>query len=224
MKRFLIGKFAPGTLTILLAIGLLPVSVAGGQIAGDAGPVEGTDSSGEVTSAIFDDLTVRAHQNDATIFVLSRVGAREHSRFNYRRLHNALYRLTEYYGSSRPKVRVIGAIGERTDSAGVVEIYLGGRLHIAFGTKTLCADRLPDAARSRVGRRTATWRAQLDRRDPRGRGSSVLVRREASERSVVLSRFSRWSGGCTRGWRCLGAGRPVGDVSADRLVDLVRRE
>lgn len=136
MKRFLIGKFAPGTLTILLAIGLLPVSVAGGQIAGDAGPVEGTDSSGEVTSAIFDDLTVRAHQNDATIFVLSRVGAREHSRFNYRRLHNALYRLTEYYGSSRPKVRVIGAIGERTDSAGVVEIYLGGRLHYRVTFRT----------------------------------------------------------------------------------------
>src|SRR5687767_5065862 len=123
--RFLLAKSTARTLAVLLAIGSLPVLVARGQIAGDGGPLEGTDSSGEATSAIFDDLTLRAHQNNATIFVLSRIGAREHSRFNYRRLHNALYRLTEYYGTSRPKVRVIGAIGERTDSAGIVEIYLG---------------------------------------------------------------------------------------------------
>ena len=87
--------------------------------------VETNDAGSEAASRIFDALTQEAIQQKATIFVISRLGAKEHHRYAYRRLHNALYRLTDYYGES-PRAKVVGAIGERTHGAGLVEVYVGG--------------------------------------------------------------------------------------------------
>jgi len=89
--------------------------------------VETDDRGSEVASVTFDELTQQAVQQHASIFVINRLGATENRKYSYRRLHNALYRLTEYYGSY-PHANVIGAIGERTRGRGVMEIYLAGTL------------------------------------------------------------------------------------------------
>ena len=90
-------------------------------------PFRGTYKYGEGTSTLFDEIITEATTSHAAVFVLSRLGAKEDRKYNNRRLHNALVRLVDY-PSGLPRSQVIGAIGERTSSTGILEIYLGGVL------------------------------------------------------------------------------------------------
>ena len=90
-------------------------------------PLSGRDIGGEYTSKVLDDLIAGARQTGEPVFVVSRLGKADKTRYNRRRLHNAVTRLVDY-PVALPAEQVVSAIGQRTKGSGRVEFYLGGRL------------------------------------------------------------------------------------------------
>jgi hypothetical protein len=139
-------------LSIYLSSGLLLLSypsVARAQESGETKIVEGGINGCELNSAYLDALTQEARARSERVFVIARLGRGEKSTvLNRNRLHRVRNHLV--VTGRLKKDRVVFAEGDRVDSEGRIEFYLGSRLYLVSLAKqgkdvclTCCDDRFP---------------------------------------------------------------------------------
>lgn len=102
------------------------------EIYGEADGLTGADCEGVMMRLDFIAIAAEEAGKDQTVIIIARLGAGETSR---KLVGNRLRQVADYLNGRILRERIITAEGERVRGLGLLEFYVGGKLHSTFKVK-----------------------------------------------------------------------------------------
>ena len=115
--------------SVLVAHGQAPQTP---EIYGEADGLTGADCEGVMMRLDFIAIAAEEAGKGQTVIIIARLGTGETSR---KLVGNRLRQVADYVNRRIPMERIITAEGERVRGLGLLEFYVGGRLHSIFKVK-----------------------------------------------------------------------------------------
>ena len=129
------SKVRPAAILLFICVSVL---VARGQasrtpeIYGEADGLTGADCEGVMMRLDFIAIAAEESGEAQTVIIIARLGAGETSR---KLVGSRLRQVADYVNRRIPRERIITAEGERVRGLGLLEFYVGGKLHSIFKVK-----------------------------------------------------------------------------------------